>query len=61
MPVKKSTNMAPLVRILVKATGMTRYGVYKALREGRGPKNPIMATAWTKALAAAKAKVGGGC
>ena len=51
MPDNKSTDGAATVRALVAATGMTRFGVYKALRENRTPRNPLIAKAWAKALA----------
>lgn len=52
----KSPQRAALVRELVAATGMTRFGVYKALREKRAPQNTLVRQAWDRVLAAAKAK-----
>lgn len=51
MPTTKE-NKGPLVRHLVKATGLTRHGVYKCFREGRTPRNPLVARAWAKVIAA---------
>ena len=60
MTANKSTTKSParalLVRELVAATGMTRFGVYKALREKRTPQNTLVRQAWNRVLAAAKTK-----
>lgn len=60
MTANKSTTKSParasLVRDLVAATGMTRFGVYKALREKRAPQNSLVRQAWERVMAGTKTK-----
>jgi hypothetical protein len=46
----KSAKRAALVRKLVAATGMTRFGVYRAMREKRGPHNTLVRQAWDRVM-----------
>lgn len=48
--ITKSPARASLVRALVAATGMTRFGVYKALREKRTPQNTLVRQAWDRVM-----------
>lgn len=51
----KKAPLLPLVKRLVKATGLTRHGVYKCFRERRAPSNPLVRRAWDRVMAAEKA------
>jgi DNA-binding phage protein len=46
---------ADLVRRLVRATGLSREGVYKCLREKRKPRNPLIAKVWQREISRAGA------
>lgn len=49
-----STTKAKLVRRLEAATGLSREGVYKALREDREPHNPLIAKIWRDIISEAE-------
>jgi predicted DNA-binding transcriptional regulator AlpA len=48
---------AALVRELRTKTGSAEKSIYRWLNEGRTPRNPLVARAWSKALSAARAKL----
>lgn len=47
---QNSTNNSELVDRLVAATGMSRTGVYKCLRENRKPTNELALKAWNRVV-----------
>jgi hypothetical protein len=48
---------AALVRELRTKTGAAEKSIYRWLNDNRSPRNPLVARAWNKALASAKAKL----
>ena len=49
------------MRELTRRTDFSERSIRHWLANKTAPRNPYLAAAWTKALAAAKAKVGAGC